>query len=91
MKPKVLGRVRRLALTKELHERLPQLVSGQGGYQSAFRRILDSIKMTDGKPVANIIAKDFDTLKEWANRDDAGSWQDWARDALAHNGLLEKT
>lgn len=85
MKPKTLGKITRLVLTKELHERLPQLVSGQGGYQSAFQRILDSIKMVDGKPVAHLIPRDLENLREWAERDDAGSWQDWARVAFAEN------
>ena len=88
MKPKILGKLTPLLLSKELHEQLPHLVSGQGGYQSTFRRILDSIKMVDGKAVAHVIPRDLDSLREWAGRDDAGSWQDWARAALAANSHL---
>ena len=85
MKPKTLGKITRLTLTKELYDRLPQLTSGQGGYQSAFQRIFDSVKMVDGRLVAHLIPKDMQNLREWANRDDAGSWQDWARSALEAN------
>lgn len=89
MRPRILGKVTQLKLSPELHARLPQLVSGQGGYQSTFRRIFDSVKIVDGKPIAHVIAKDLDSLKEWAGRDDAGSWQDWARAALAENSHVD--
>lgn len=85
MKPKILGKMTPLNLTKRLHDELPRLTVGQGGYQSTFGRIHNSIKMVDGKPVANVTPKDMESLREWANRDDAGSWQDWAREALAKN------
>ena len=88
MKPKILGRMTPLNLTKRLHDELPRLTVGQGGYQSTFGRIHDSIKMVDGKPVANVTPKDMESLREWAQRDDAGSWQDWARAALTENGIL---
>ena len=87
MKPKTLGKITRLVLTKELYEELPHLVSGQGGYQSAFQRILDSVKMIDWKPVAHVTPKDLENVREWAGRDDAGSWQDWSRAALSENAM----
>lgn len=88
MKPKNLGKITSLRLTTKLHDELPGLAVGQGGYQTAFGRIRDSTKMVDGKPVTYVNAKDMKNLKEWAQRDDAGSWQDWAREALIANGLL---
>jgi hypothetical protein len=85
MKPKTLGKITPLVLTKELHDELPRLVTGQGGYQGTFRRIHDSITIVDGKPVARLTPKDLESLREWAQRSDEGSWQDWARRALAAN------
>lgn len=85
MKPKILGKITPLALTTKLHEELPGLSVGRGGYQSTFARIQGSIKTINGKPVAHVIEKDMEKLREWAQRSDAGSWQDWARDALAEN------
>jgi len=85
MKGRILGKATQLVLTKKLHEELPGLAVGRGGYQSTFGRVLDSVKIIDGKPVAHVYTKDMEKLQEWAQRNDAGSWQDWARAALAEN------
>ena len=88
-KPKTLGKVTRLRLTPELHERLKAggLTTGQGGYQETFRRMLASVRAGNGEAVAIITERELASLREYANRGDAGGWPDWARDALEHNGI----
>lgn len=86
-KPKTLGKITYLRLTAALHEQLSRLTTGIGGYQSTCTQILDSVKMTDGTAIAHVTPVQLERLREWAARDDAGSWQDWARAALMLNGL----
>ena len=89
IKPKTLGKVTPLTLTPELYERLASggLTGGQGGYQGTCERIRANVRTVSGQRIANVTARELDQLREWAKRDDAGGWQDWARAVLAHNEL----
>ena len=88
MKGKVLGKATQLVLTKEQHEKLPALAVGRGGYQTVFAKIYDSVKIVNGNPTAAVYTNELDKLKDWAQRPDEGSWQDWARSVLTANGLM---
>ena len=89
IKPKKLGKVTQLKLTPELYDRLAGggLTRGQGGYQGTCERILANVRGAGDERLANITARELDQLRDWAGRDDAGGWQDWAREVLAHNSL----
>jgi hypothetical protein len=89
MRPKALGKVTHLKLTPELYERLASggLTSGQGGYQGTCQRILGSVRTVNGERSAQVTRRELEQLREWAERDDAGGWQDWARAVLQHNSL----
>lgn len=78
-----------LKLTAELRARLPGLASKeQGGYEVAFARFDHAAKPDgDGGFVIQVSAEDLARLKKWAARPDDGTWQKWARDALAHNDI----
>jgi hypothetical protein len=41
--------------------------------------------MNRHKPSAHPTPKDLQNLHEWAERDDAGSWLEWARTTLGEN------
>jgi len=88
-KPKSIARLTFLRLTPALHERLKAggLMTGQGVYQTTFKRILRAVRGNDGELVAIIAERDLARLRDYAKRNDAGGWQDWAREALEHNGL----
>lgn len=89
IKPTKLGKVTQLKLTGELYETLAAggLTRGQGGYQNTCQRILASARTVGNERVANVTARELDQLREWAKRDDAGGWQDWARGVLTQNSL----
>jgi hypothetical protein len=89
IKAKSLGKVTQLHLTDELFDRLRggKLTTGQGGYQETCGRILATVRTVGGAPTATVTARELDSLRNYANRDDAGGWQDWSRAVLAHNGL----
>ena len=87
-KPKSVGKLTFLRLTPALHERLKAgLTTGQGSYQRTFRRILDAVRQSDKGLLAIIAGRELAALRDYASRDDAGGWQDWAREALEHNRL----
>jgi|SwirhirootsSR3_FD_contig_31_20451789_length_404_multi_2_in_0_out_0_1 hypothetical protein len=88
-KPHSVARLTFLRLTPSLHERLKAtgLTTGRTVYQRTFRRILDSVRGNHGEPVAIIAERELTRLRDCANRDEVGGWQDWAREALEHNGL----
>ena len=88
MKGKVLGKAMPLAMTSHQHAELPQLAVGKGGYQTVFAKINDSVRIVNGVPTATVYTNELDKLKEWAQRSDAGSWQDWARAVLTANNLI---
>lgn len=89
MRPKVLGRVTQLKLTPDLYERLAGggSTSGQGGYQATCERIRASVRKVSDEYIASVTERELEQLREWARRDDAGGWQDWAREVLTHNNL----
>ena len=89
MKGKVLGKATQLVLSEEQHAKLPSLAVGQGGYQTVFARIRDNVKKVNGNLVATVYTNDLEKLREWAQRPDEGTWQDWARSVLTKNGQLE--
>lgn len=82
MKPKVLGKVTSLALTKEQYDRLRQCTTGHGGYQDLCRRVYDSVRLTRGKLVALVYEKDMERINKAIERDDNGTWQDLFREIV---------
>jgi len=91
-KPKSVARLTFLRLTPALHERLKAggLTTGQGVYQTTFRRILHAVRGNDGEPVAILGEREIARLRDYANRDEPDRWRDWAREALEHNGLTAR-
>lgn len=86
-KERILGKVTKLQMTPEMHQKLRDLTHGQGGYQDTCSRILALIRTVEGIPTVQLPARELNSLKEWAGRSDRGSWQDWARTFLQYNDL----
>ena len=76
----------RLTLTQQLVDELSKLGKGNGMYQTAFKRVHDSVRTIGSKPpFATVSARDLHNLRDWAKRAEAGPWRIWARAALAYN------
>jgi len=76
-----------LRLTKNLVARLPRLTNGRGGYQSSYRSIRAKVTTSGGSATVRVTEHELQRLRHWAGRNDAGSWQGWARDVLSHNRI----
>ena len=76
-----------LRLTQDLRHRIAALQSSGDEYQAAYAKIESDIRPAGSEFVVRVSEADITRIKYWAQRPDESSWQQWARDVLAHNRI----
>lgn len=88
VKGKTLGKGQALSITEAQLQELLNATTGSGGNQTLCAELHRRARRTDGALSTLAYPKELERMKDYASRDDNGTWQRIYREILVANGLL---
>jgi hypothetical protein len=86
-KPTKTFKTQQLKLTAEQVAKLPTLTANQGGWQTPYQYMAQTVKKVGDEYVAGVRDSDLEKLKEFALKASDGTWERTALEILKHNGI----